>query len=198
MQKQMDNLKTVYKKIKDTTNETGKKRRSFLHFELLDSIVGERPSYSPVFTVSSIDSSSMSSIPDVEELQPSQALPIHPSKRSSSSAEEGHANSPEREQPASSSNTKLSKKDKKGVKRKGQVMSERAKLQKEFLEEMRSTQEKFLDIEKKRMEREELEDMKRREWEAEQDKRREEFFLKMLFVMAKNYTTYNCGKYSRS
>ena len=58
-------------------------------------------------------------------------------------------------------------------------MSERAKLQKEFLEEMRSTQEKFLEMEKKRMEREELEDMKRREWEAEQDKRREEFFLKM-------------------
>ena len=136
-------------------------------------------------SVSSIDSSSMSSTPDVEELQPSQALPIDPSKRSSSRAEEGHATSPEREQPASSSKAKLSKKDKKGVKRQGQVRSKRAKLEKEFLEEMRSTQEKFLEMEKKRMEREELEDMKRREWEAEQDKRREEFFLKMLSVMAK-------------
>ena len=156
-----------------------------MHFELIDSILGERPSYSPVFTVSSIDSSSMSRTPGVEELQPSQALPIDPSKRSSSSAEEGHATSPECEQPASSSKTKLSKKDKKGVKRQGQVMSERSNLQKEFLEEMRSTQEKFLEMEKKHMEREELEDMKRREWEAEQDKRCEGFFLKMLSVMAK-------------
>ena len=50
----MDILKTVYKTIKDTTNETGKERRSDLHFELIDSILDEC-SYSPVFAVSRFD-----------------------------------------------------------------------------------------------------------------------------------------------
>ena len=73
----------------------------------------------------------MTSIPDVEELEPSQALPINPSKRPSiSSAEESHATNPEHEQPSSSNKTKLTgrnkKEVKKGVKRQGQVMSERA------------------------------------------------------------------------
>ena len=42
----MDNVKTDYKKVKESSNETIRDRKTFPSFETLDKVVGENPTIS--------------------------------------------------------------------------------------------------------------------------------------------------------
>lgn len=43
----MDNIKTLYKKVKDSRNEKGRERKSFPCYDVVDRILGEKPAFSP-------------------------------------------------------------------------------------------------------------------------------------------------------